>query len=86
MKKSKWHLYSCMILLPGIVVLAFYALSGKVWNAPIIYLMVDSVILLISQRTKRHQSIREEAESQMEEYGEGVGQLKSKIDELKELE
>ena len=86
MKNSKMQLYSCMILFPGLVILGLYVLTGKIWNVPIVYLILDCVIFVASRRIKLLQLRREEAELRMEESGEGVGQLKSKIDELKELE
>lgn len=73
-----------MILVPGILVLCYYAVTGRVLNITLTYLLTDSFVLLGIIKHEQRKRIHRRMEEELELSGKALEDTLYKLEKLRE--
>lgn len=83
---SRLRLWCNLILAPGVLLLFFYAVTGKVLNVPATYGIVDILVLIGITGHERIRRKRQRLEEKEEHSGAGMDNVRRKLEHMRKSE
>lgn len=81
---ARLRMWANLIMAPGVLLLLYYAVTGKVLNIPVTYVIVDIVVLI---GIRFHAYLwRKRIEEEEEESGRAMENLRCKLEYMRQLE
>lgn len=74
-----------LILIPGILILYYYAVTGKVLNIGLTYVVLDMFVLIGIIRYEQKRRIRRRMEEEEENSGRALANTLRKLDDLRSI-
>lgn len=83
---ARLRMWANLILAPGVLLLLYYAVTGRVLSIPLTYVIVDIVVLIGIRYHAKLWRKRQRLEEEEEHSGRAMEDLRRKLEYMRQLE